>query len=254
MVNVLINGANGRMGKKVFEACSLSNTVKAVCGVDIKEDLTNSNYPVYSGFDSVQEKVDVVVDFSSPVCLDNILSFCKKLGIPAVLCSTGYTDSDVDKIKSASEEIAIFRSGNMSLGVNLLVDLVKKAAATLCGFDVEIIEKHHNQKVDAPSGTALMLADGVKEVQTDKFYTYGREGIVGKRDQKEIGIHAVRGGTIVGEHDVIFAGNFETVTLSHQATDRSVFANGAVAAANFIADKKSGLYNMSDVINSRQNA
>jgi 4-hydroxy-tetrahydrodipicolinate reductase len=139
----------------------------------------------------------------------------------------------------------------MSLGVNVLIDLVKKAAAALYGFDVEIIEKHHNNKVDAPSGTALMLADAVKDVDNDKHYIYGREGICGKRDKKEIGIHAVRGGNIVGEHDVIFAGNFETVTLSHQATDRSVFAEGAVKAVIYIADKKSGLYNMNDVINGK---
>ena len=139
----------------------------------------------------------------------------------------------------------------MSLGVNALIELVKKAAKSLVGFDVEIIEKHHNQKVDAPSGTALMLADAVKEELPEKYYTYGREGQVGKRDKTEIGIHAVRGGTIVGDHDVIFAGNYETVTLSHQATDRSVFASGAVKAAEYIANKKSGLYNMNDVINGK---
>ena len=137
----------------------------------------------------------------------------------------------------------------MSLGVKVLIDIVKKAAAALYGFDVEIIEKHHNQKVDAPSGTALMLADAVKNVQTEKYYTYGREGIVGKRDSAEIGIHAVRGGNIVGEHDVIFAGNFETVTISHQATDRSVFAEGAIKAAIYLYGKKIGLFNMNDVIN-----
>ena len=190
-----------------------------------------------------------MVDFSAPANLDRILSFCLSKNIPAVLCATGYTEEQVAKVKSASDKIAVFRSGNMSLGVNVLIDLVKKAAAALDNFDVEIIEKHHNQKVDSPSGTALMLADGVKEVQSDKYYTYGREGIVGKRDKKEIGIHAVRGGNIVGEHDVIFAGNFETVTISHQATDRSVFAEGAVKAAIYIKGKKSGLFNMSDVIN-----
>lgn len=251
MVNVLINGANGRMGKKVFEACALDGLVTAVCGIDINEDFSNPDFPVYSSFERVNEKVDVVVDFSSPVCLDGILCFCKSKGIPAVLCSTGYSETEVEKIKSASSDIAVFRSGNMSLGVNLLVDLVKKAAATLYGFDIEIIEKHHNQKVDAPSGTALMLADAAKEILPESNYVYGRSGICGKRDKKEIGIHAVRGGTIVGEHDVIFAGGYETVTLSHQAMDRSVFANGAVAAAKFIAGKKSGLYNMTDVINGK---
>lgn len=251
MVNVLIHGANGRMGKKVFEACALDQDVKAVCGIDLIENLNNPDFPVYSSFSAIKEKVDVIVDFSAPASLDNILAYAVANSCPAVLCATGYTDEQAEKIKSASEKVAIFRSGNMSLGVNLLIDLVKKAAEVLNGFDVEIIEKHHNQKVDAPSGTALMLANAVKDVQEDKFFTYGREGIVGKRDAKEIGIHAVRGGNIVGEHDVIFAGNFETVTISHQATDRSVFAQGAVAAAKFLAKKKVGLFNMNDVINGK---
>ena len=250
MINVLICGANGRMGKKVYDAVSLSNNLKAVCGVDLVENLS-TDYPVYSSFEKVTEKVDVVIDFSSPKSLPAILDFCKSKKIPAVLCATGYTEDDVAKVKKASEEIALFRSGNMSLGVNALIDLVKKAALSLGGFDIEIIEKHHNQKVDAPSGTALMLADGVKEVAPEKFYTYGRQGIVGKRDKNEIGIHAVRGGGIVGEHEVIFASGFETVTLSHLATDRSVFADGAVKAAIYLADKKSGLYNMNDVLNGK---
>ncbi|MBQ9734723.1 MAG: 4-hydroxy-tetrahydrodipicolinate reductase [Clostridia bacterium] len=251
MINVLISGANGRMGRKVFESALNSQNVKAVCGVDLFENFTNPNYPVYTSFKSIKEKIDVVIDFSAPSSLDNILEFCLANGVPAVLCATGYTDEQVQKVKVASEKVALFRSGNMSLGVNALIDLVKKAAVALGGFDVEIIEKHHNQKVDAPSGTALMLADAVKEVQEDKYYTYGRQGICGKRDKNEIGIHAVRGGGIVGEHDVIFASGFETVTLSHQATDRSVFADGAIKAAEYIANKKTGLYNMSDVINGK---
>ncbi len=249
MIKLLINGANGRMGKKVKEAGLLDGFVKPVCGIDLKSDFSDLDFPIYEDFNSVKEQVDVVVDFSAPSSLDGILDFCIKNSCPAVLCATGYNDEQLNKINQASQKVALFRSGNMSLGVNLLVDLVKKAASTLYGFDVEIIEKHHNQKVDAPSGTALMLAEGVKEVQKDKHYTYGREGIVGKRQPQEIGIHAVRGGNIVGEHDVIFAGNFETITLSHQATDRSVFANGAISAVKFIADKKIGLFNMTDVIN-----
>lgn len=250
MINVLISGALGRMGRKVFDACALSDKLNAVCGVDIKE-VPSPDYPVYAGFDGVKEKVDVVIDFSAPANLDNVLNYCLNNGVPAVLCATGYTTADVDKVKAASEKIAVFRSGNMSLGVNVLIDLVKKAAAALDGFDVEIIEKHHNQKVDAPSGTALMLADGVKEINPEKYYTYGRQGICGKRDKNEIGIHAVRGGGIVGEHEVIFASGFETVTLSHLATDRNVFADGAVKAAIYLSSKKNGLYNMSDVINGK---
>ena len=251
MINLLISGALGRMGKKVFEASQNSDKVTAVGGVDIKEDLSNASFPVFADFNKVNQKIDVLVDFSSPTNLDNVLEFCLSNKIPAVLCATGYTEQQVEKVKAASKSIAIFRSGNMSLGVNVLIDLVKKAAAALYGFDVEIIEKHHNNKVDAPSGTALMLADAVKDVDSDKFNVYGREGICGKRKEKEIGIHAVRGGNIVGEHDVIFAGNFETVTLSHQATDRSVFAEGAVKAVIYLADKDSGLYDMNDVINGK---
>lgn len=251
MINILISGANGKMGKKVLEASLLSQNVKAVCGVDLIENLSNSDFPIYSSFDSVKEKVDVVIDFSSPKTLDSIIDFTTKTGANVVLCSTGFTAEQIEQINAISNKVAVFRSANMSLGVNVLIDLVKKAAKALYGFDVEIIEKHHNQKVDAPSGTALMLADAVKEECPEKFYTYGREGIVGKRDVNEIGIHAVRGGTIVGEHDVLFASNAETVTLSHQATDRAVFASGAIKAAEFIADKKQGLYNMSDVINDK---
>ena len=251
MVKILISGANGRMGKKVYETASLDSGVKAVCGVDLNENFSCPDYPVYGAITEVKEKVDVVIDFSSPAALNNILDYCKTNKIPAVLCATGYTEEQIEKIKSTSKDVALFRSGNMSLGVNLLIDLVKKAAATLSGFDVEIIEKHHNQKVDAPSGTALMLANAAKEVLDNAKFVCGREGIVGKRQANEIGIHAVRGGTIVGEHDVIFAGNNETITLSHQATDRSVFANGAIAAAKYLSTKKVGLYDMSDVINQK---
>ena len=240
------------MGKKVYDACALNDNVQAVCGVDIKSDFSNSKYQIYQSFNDIEaETVDVVIDFSAPANLDNLLNFCLTNKIPAVLCATGYSQNDVEKIQNASKQIAVFRSGNMSLGVNVLIDLVKKATKSLEGFDVEIIEKHHNQKVDAPSGTALMLAEGVKQVNPEKYYVYGRKGICGKRDKNEIGIHAVRGGGIVGEHEVIFASGFETITLSHLATDRSVFADGAVKASIYIADKKSGLYNMSDVINGK---
>lgn len=244
MINILIHGALGRMGKKVLESCLSDSEVKAVCGVDRFEDLTDKDFPVYDGFDKVTEKVDVVIDFSSPVTLGSVLGFAKKTGAKLVLCTTGYTEDDVKTIKDASKDLAIFRSANMSLGVNVLIDLVKKASKSLLGFDIEIVEKHHNQKVDAPSGTALMLADAVKSELDEKFYTYGRVGKVGKRDQNEIGIHAVRGGNIVGDHDVIFAGQNETVTLSHQAFDRSVFAVGAVKAAKYIVKKQTGLYDM----------
>ncbi|MBE7086831.1 MAG: 4-hydroxy-tetrahydrodipicolinate reductase [Clostridiales bacterium] len=251
MTNVLIHGALGRMGRKVFEAATTDDGVKAVCGVDKVSDLSNPNFPIYDGFTGVTEKVDVIIDFSSPVCLDSILEYALKTSIPLVLCTTGYDDSDLAKIKDASNSIAIFRSANMSLGVNVLIDLVKKAVKSLDGFDIEIIEKHHNQKVDSPSGTALMLADAVKEELPEVNYVYGREGKVGKRTKTEVGIHAVRGGNIVGDHDVLFAGLNETVTLSHQAFDRSVFAVGAVKAAKYIATKKSGIFNMQDLVSEK---
>ena len=251
MINLLISGANGRMGKKVKELSSSFAEIKVVCGVDICENFSDANYPIYSKIADVKEDVDVIIDFSSPKSLDGILHFIKGKNTGAVLCSTGYTEEDIAKINIASKDNAIFRSANMSLGVNVLIELVKSACKKLYGFDVEIIEKHHNQKVDAPSGTALMLADGIKEVQSEKYYTYGREGIVGKRQPNEIGIHAIRGGNIVGEHQVIFAGTDETINLTHQATDRGVFANGALNAAIFLSNKKNGLYNMSDMLSEK---
>ena len=250
MINLLISGALGRMGRKVYEATLDVENVNVVCGIDYKNS-DELSFPVYDGYDKVSEKVDVIIDFSSPSALDGLLKYATNKGVNAVLCATGYTSEDIEKINDASKKIAIFRSANMSLGVNVLISLVKKATEQLNGFDVEIIEKHHNQKIDAPSGTALMLADAVKEVAEDKFYIYGREGICGKRNPQEIGIHAVRGGNIVGEHDVIFAGINETVTLSHVATDRSVFANGAVTAGVYLSDKKQGLYNMQDLVNGK---
>ena len=251
MVNILISGANGKMGKKVFEATLSNDNVKAVCGVDLMENLSNGDFPIYSSFDNVTEKINVVIDFSSPKNLDNIIDFATKTGANAVLCATGYSPDDIEKINLLSKKVAVFRSANMSLGVNVLIDLVKKATKALYGFDVEIIEKHHNQKVDAPSGTALMMADAVKEMDENKFFVYGREGKVGKRNPREVGIHAVRGGSIVGEHDALFAGLNETVTLTHHATDRSVFANGAVKAAIYIANKPCGKYNMQDLISGK---
>lgn len=251
MINILISGANGKMGKKVKEAAFSFDNVKVVCGVDLIENFDNKDFPIYSNFNNVKEKIDVIIDFSAPSNLDNILNYISGKDIKAVLCATGYTDEMVAKIKNASKKNAIFRSSNMSLGVNVLIDVVKSACKNLYGFDIEIIEKHHNQKKDAPSGTALMLADAIKQENKEKFYTYGREGIVGARDKNEIGIHAIRGGNIVGEHQVIFAGNDETLTFTHQATDRGVFANGAIKASMYISNKNNGLFDMSDMISGK---
>ncbi len=251
MINVLIHGALGKMGQKVYTACNNTEGVTPLCGVDIVDNFDNANFPVYSSLTKVATKPDVIIDFSRPDSLNCILDYAVKNNVPVVLCTTGLTKEDISKIEETSKTVALFRSANMSLGINVLIELVKKAAKDLEGFDIEIIETHHNQKVDAPSGTALMLADAVKEVDDEKYYTYGREGIVGKREKKEIGIHAVRGGTVVGEHDVRFYGIDEKITLSHQATDRNVFAVGAVKAAIYLATKKNGLYNMSDVLNNK---
>ena len=248
MVKILINGANGRMGKKVREIAGYSDEITVVCGVDRVCDFSDDNFPVYDDIEKIKEKPDVVIDFSTASALSSVLSFATKKHTPVVLCSTGYTENDLLKINEASKAVAIFRSANMSIGVNVLINLVKKAATTLEGFDIEIVEKHHNKKIDAPSGTAMMIANGIKDVLPEKIFTYGRNGIVGNRNPDEIGIHAIRGGNIVGEHEVIFAGENEVITLTHSAADRSVFASGAIRAAKFISNKQNGLFDMNDLL------
>ena len=246
-MKIVICGALGKMGAKLREIADKTEDVIPVCGVD-KTAINLNGFKVYDDFDKITEKADAVIDFSSKSTLNALLSYCLKTGTPAVLCSTGYDKEDIAAINKASEKIAIFRSANMSLGVNVLIETVKFAAKRLYGFDIEIIEKHHNKKADAPSGTAVMIKDGIKEVFPEKTEVYGRCGIVGARDRNEIGIHAVRGGTIVGEHQVIFAGDNETLTFTHQAESRDVFAAGAIKAARFIANKKQGLFDMKDLL------
>lgn len=251
MTRILLCGCNGKMGRTIAACAAKRDDCKIVAGVDINTTPCD-DFPVFSTPKECNVPIDVIVDFSHPSCLDGVLQYATENHIPAVIATTGLSKEQRVRIQKAAEKTPLFSSANMSLGVSLLTELVKKAAEVLGGmFDIEIIEKHHNQKVDAPSGTALMLADAVKDVLPEKFYTYGREGMCGKRNPDEIGIHAIRGGNIVGEHDVIFAGANETVTLSHQASDRSVFAEGAVLAAEYISTKKSGMYNMSDLINKR---
>lgn len=248
MINVLICGIGGKMGASVLSILSPDGEAKAVCGVDSRTS-ENCGVPVYKNFDDVKEKVDVVIDFSSPAALKSELDWAVKNGVPVVLATTGYGENDIRLIEDASKKTAVFRTANFSLGVNLLVKLVREAAQALGGnFDVEIIEKHHNQKVDAPSGTALMLAESANFAYGgSKPYLYGRQGAVGKRGN-EIGIHAVRGGTIVGEHDVVFAGEDEVITLSHSAQSKRVFAAGAIKAAKWIVGKPCGKYDMTDVL------
>ena len=250
MTRIILSGANGHMGKVIAELVKDRDDCCIAAGVDINTERT-AEFPVYADISEVTEEADVVIDFSHPSALSPILGY--SLGgknIPLVLCTTGYSTEQVESIKKAAESIPVFYSRNMSLGINLLIELSKKAAAVLGGdFDVEIIEKHHNLKIDAPSGTALMIADGIASVRDDEpYYMYDRHSQRKKRDKNEIGIHAVRGGTIVGEHEVIFAGRHELLTISHSAQSKELFAVGAVNAANFMAGKPAGLYDMSAMI------
>lgn len=248
MINILLCGIGGKMGGNIRELLKEDQEARLVCGVDPVPP-EHCGVPVYSSFGEVKERVDVIVDFSSPAALKDELAFAAERGIPAVLATTGYTDEQRETVARAAERTAIFQTANFSLGVNLLVELVRRAAETLGdGFDIEIVEKHHNRKADAPSGTALMLADSANAAfENAKPYLCGREGTVGRRG-KEIGIHAVRGGTIVGEHEVLFCGEDEIVTLSHSARSKTVFAAGAVRAAKWLAGKPAGRYDMKDLL------
>lgn len=247
MTDIILNGCNGKMGQAVTKAVSERTDCQIVAGVDLYGD--NINYKVYRSFDDIDVKADVIIDFSNPAVLDSMLSYATKNNTPAVICTTGFNKTQVESIKEASNQVAIFYSGNMSLGINLIIELSKKAAAVFSNnYDVEIIEKHHNQKIDAPSGTALMIADGISQVLPDSQYVYDRHTVRQKRSKNEIGIHAVRGGTIVGEHEVIFAGHDEILSLKHQALSKEVFAVGAVNAAVYLKNKDCGMFDMSDLL------
>ncbi|MCR4924659.1 MAG: 4-hydroxy-tetrahydrodipicolinate reductase [Clostridiales bacterium] len=254
MTNILLSGCNGHMGKVITGIVAERENCKICAGVDINTSSDNG-YPVYSSFSEVKEKPDVIIDFSHPSVLDNLLDYATKNSVPTVISTTGFSKEQIDKIHKASEEVAIFFSFNMSLGINLLSQLAKTATKILGdNFDIEIVEMHHNQKIDAPSGTALMLADAISEELKNKpRYEYDRHSKRSKREKNEIGIHAVRGGTIVGEHEIIFAGHDEVIKLSHSAASKEVFAVGSVNAAIFLADEKAGLYSMSDLIAKTQN-
>ncbi len=239
------------MGHAVLSAVSEEPKTTVIAGVDVSPD--TSFVPLYHGIDEVAKDIgaDVIVDFSHHTAIEGILNYAKEAGCAVIICTTGHTDEELKLITEASKEIPVFRSGNMSLGINLLTALVRKAASVLDGFDIEIIEKHHNQKLDAPSGTAIMLANSAAEgTSYTPEYVYDRHTVRRKRGNNEIGIHSVRGGSIVGEHEVLFAGTNETVTLSHSAASREVFAVGAVHAAIFMKGKAAGLYSMKDVIDS----
>lgn len=247
MKKALILGINGKMGNTLCRLLQDDGEMQAVCGVDLhaKDGLP----PVYASFNDVKETPDVIIDFSSPAVLKSELSYAKAHNVPVVLAATGYSEDDLKEIENAAKSVAVFKTGNFSLGINLLTKLVKKAAETLGeNFDIEIIERHHNRKVDAPSGTAIMLAESANSAfGNEKPYVNGRSGICGKRGN-EIGVHAVRGGTIVGEHEVSFAGEDEIITLSHSARSKSVFAAGAIRAAKWLCGKPAGKYDMDDLL------
>lgn len=246
-MNIILLGCCGKMGRFVTEL-SREQGHTIVCGVDLAP--SPMPFPVYTDFSDVREPADVIIDFSSPARLAARLAFCEEKHLPIVLAATGYSEEDLALIQSYTAKLAMFKTGNLSLGVNLLQLLVKRAAEVLGdGFDVEIVERHHNQKKDAPSGTALMLAESVKAgLSSEKENVYGRHGTTGARKQSEIGIHAVRGGTIVGEHEVMFAGEDEIFTLSHSARSRTVFASGALRAAVWLLSRPAGLYHMDDLL------
>ena len=250
MTNIILCGCNGKMGHAVQNLVHQREECSIVAGVDITPQEA-SPFPVYASLEAVQEQAQVVVDFSNPSALSSILEYCRSHpGTAAVLCTTGYSAEQTQEIQKAAKELPLFYSRNMSLGVNLLIELAKKAESVLGdSFDVEIVEMHHNQKIDAPSGTALMIADAINQVRENSMqYVYDRHSQRKKREKKEIGLHSVRGGSIVGEHQVIFAGKSEVLTLSHSAQSKELFAVGAVNAALFMNCKGPGLYDMSHLI------
>lgn len=250
MTRMIMHGCNGRMGQMITGIVKEDPDIEIVAGVDINNVQLN-DYPVFSSISECDIDADVVIDFGSAPAIDNLLKVCEKRNLPIVLCTTGLSDTQLADMKVASSKIAILKSANMSLGINLLMKILKEAANVLApaGFDIEIVEKHHRMKLDAPSGTAIALADSINEARDNEYeYIYDRSQVRQKRGDKELGISAVRGGSIVGDHDVIFAGQDEVITFSHTAYSRAVFAKGAVSAAKFLKGKAAGLYDMSDVI------
>ncbi len=249
-IRAIMHGCNGKMGQTISGLIAADDEIEIVAGIDAYSGPTNP-YPVFDSIDACDVEADVVIDFSAAPAVDALLAYCVAGKVPCVLCTTGLTEEQLAAVKKASEQVAVLKSANMSLGINLLLKMLKEATHVLAeaGFDIEIVEKHHNLKKDAPSGTALALADSINEELDNSYrYVYDRSQVREKRERKEIGISAVRGGTIVGDHDVIFAGADEVVTFSHRAYSKAVFGKGAVQAAKFLAGKPAGMYDMSDVI------
>ena len=254
MTKVIMHGCNGKMGQTITAMCKDDPEIEIVAGIDLYDGIKN-DYPVFPNISVCDVKADAVIDFSNAKAVDDLLIYCEEKQVPVVLCTTGLSEEQLAKVKQVSGHVAVLKSANMSLGINLLIELSKEAAKILGNqFDIEIVEKHHNLKLDAPSGTALMIADGISEqLDEDPQYVYDRHSYRRKRSKNEIGIHSVRGGTIVGEHEVIFAGHDEVVTISHQAQSKEVFAVGAVNAAVFLKDQKAGMYNMGNLLSEKMN-
>ena len=250
MTRAIMNGCNGKMGQCITGICAQDPDIEIVAGIDMYDGIKNT-YPVFASLAECTVDADVIIDFSNAKAVDTLVDYCVEKQIPVVLCTTGLSEEQLQKVEQAYEKVAILKSANMSLGINTLMELLKKAATVFApaGFDMEIVEKHHNQKLDAPSGTALALADSMNDALEDAYtYKYDRSQERKKRDKYEIGISAVRGGNIVGEHEVIFAGQDEVIEFKHTAYSKAVFAKGAVEAAKFLNGKGAGHYDMADVI------
>ena len=250
MVKAIMHGCNGKMGQVITGLIKADEAIEIVAGIDTYTGIAN-DYPVFESIEKCDVKADVIIDFSNSAAADRLLDFCVDRQIPVVLCTTGLSEEQLSKVEEAAKKVAVLKSANMSLGINLLLKLLQDATKVLApaGFDIELVERHHNQKVDAPSGTALALADSINESMDNAYsYVYDRSQVRKKRDGKEIGISAVRGGTIVGDHEVIYAGADEVIEFKHTAYSKTVFGKGAVEAAKFLAGKPAGRYDMSDVI------
>ena len=250
MVRIIMHGCNGKMGQVITGLVADDPNAQIVAGIDIADNRDNG-YPAFTDIKKCDVAADVIVDFAAAAAVDALLDYSVEKQIPVVLCTTGLSDEQLARVKESSKKVAILKSANMSLGINTLMKLLKDAANVFApaGYDIEIVEKHHNQKVDAPSGTAIALADSINEARGGEYeYVYDRSQVRKKRDKKELGISAVRGGTIVGEHEVIFAGIDEVIEFKHTAYSKAVFAKGAVEAAKFLAGKPAGMYDMADVI------
>lgn len=249
MVRIAITGANGKMGKVISALVAARNDCEVIAGIDLN-DTPNGSFPIVKKVFELPEKPDVIIDFSHPSALEDLISYGTMNNVPLVLATTGYSADEIALIKKTGEQIPVFFTFNMSLGINLLVELGKRAVSILGdSFDIEIVEKHHNLKKDAPSGTAIMIAEALNDARGNNMnYVYDRHNVRKAREQNEIGMHAIRGGTIVGEHDIIFAGHDEVITLSHAAASKEVFANGSINAAVYLSGCEKGLYDMSDLL------